>query len=90
MDKATGIWGMGINVASKILAASNPNRYAVWNNPVRAALLSFGYVVPRGGTIGSKYAAYAEAMKDFQHRTGAPDMLALDCYFFDVGYDLVS
>lgn len=90
IDDATNIWRVGINLVSKILASIDKRRYPVWNAPVRAALESFGYSIPRGGTVGSKYAAFTEAMQDFRIRTKAPDMLALDCFLFEKGYPLLQ
>jgi hypothetical protein len=74
--------GLGINLLTKILAAHRPNKWPVFNGPVRKALQSFGYEEPRGSETGEKYAAFAHRMKEFMEQTGAPDMIALDCFFY--------
>jgi len=73
---------LGINAVTKILASIEPKRWPVWNNPVKRSLSGFGYKSPRGASPGQKYAAFAEIMSDFKSDTEAPDMLALDCFFF--------
>ncbi len=89
IDDATSIRYFGINAVSKILASVDPKSYPVWNAPVRAALASFGYLAPWGGTTGTKYVAFMESMQEFRLQTNALDMLALDCFLFEVGYPLL-
>ena len=81
-SKPTHVTYLGINAVSKLLASMEPKRWPVWNNPVKRALRDFGYKSPRGASPGQKYAAFAEIMSDFKSDTKAPDMLALDCFFF--------
>jgi hypothetical protein len=73
---------LGINAVSKILASADPQQCPVWNNPVQRSVRAFGYKPPRGATPGQKYAAFAELMEHFMRETGAPDMLALDSFFY--------
>jgi phosphatidylserine/phosphatidylglycerophosphate/cardiolipin synthase-like enzyme len=80
--KKTHVSYLGINAASKILSSIEPKKWPVWNNPVKRALDAFGYRSPRGATPGQKYAAFAELMTQFMRDTKAPDMLALDCFFY--------
>ncbi len=74
--------GLGINLLTKILAAHRPNKWPVFNGPVREFLQSFGYEEPKGVDTGEKYAAFAGLMKRFLEQTGAPSMIALDCFFY--------
>ena len=80
--KQTHLSYLGINAVSKILSSIEPKKWPVWNNPVKRAVDAFGYKSPRGATPGQKYAAFAELMTQFMRDTKAPDMLALDCFFF--------
>lgn len=74
--------GLGINLLTKILAAHRSTKWPVFNEPVRKALQRFGYEEPRGSETGEKYAAFAQRMKEFMVQTGAPNMIALDCFFY--------
>lgn len=74
--------GLGINLLTKILAAHRPNKWPVFNGPVREVLQSFGYEEPKGADTGEKYAAFARLMKKFMEQTGAPSMIAVDCFFY--------
>lgn len=74
--------GLGINLLTKILVAHRPNKWPVFNGPVGDVLKNFGYEQPRGSERGEKYAAFAHRMKKFMLETGAPDMIALDCFFY--------
>ena len=74
--------GLGINLLTKILASHRPNKWPVLNGPVREVLQSFGYEEPKGADTGEKYAAFARLMKKFMEQTGAPSMIALDCFFY--------
>ena len=73
---------LGRNAATKILASIDPQTWPVLNNPVERALASFGYKNPWGASSGEKYAALSDLMAEFKMATGAPDMLALDCFFY--------
>ncbi|MFT6449259.1 MAG: HKD family nuclease [Oleispira sp.] len=84
----TGISGIGVNTVSKILTASKPKYWPTHNDPIFDALKHYGYKESRGGTRGTKYAAYAKLMREFCKATGAKDMLAIDCFFYDVNNKL--
>lgn len=84
----TAISGIGVNTASKILTASAPKRWPTFNAPIESALKHYGYKPARGGSEGTKYAAYAKLMKEFCKATGAKDMLAIDCFFYYVNNKL--
>ncbi|MDF7824106.1 phospholipase D-like domain-containing protein [Pontiellaceae bacterium B12227] len=87
-SKASHVTHLGINAVTKILASMEPKKYPVWNAPVKKALAYFGYESPRGASVGQKYAAYAELMKKFMKDCGAPDMLALDCFFYYKNWEI--
>ena len=84
-NSPTYVDGLGINGVSKILASIEPTKWPVENKPVRDARDSFGYEPPRGGTIGQKYAAFAELMQRFMKESEAKDMLELDAFFYRRG-----
>jgi hypothetical protein len=62
----------------------------VWNHPVSLALDSFGYEQSRGASQGERYAAYADLMRKFRKESKAPDMLVLDCFFYNIGSKLIK
>jgi HKD family nuclease len=75
--------GAGLNFISKVLAAHAPQRFTVFNGPVAKALKSFNYESPRGYTASQKYLEFCRLMQSFMKESGAPNSLALDCFFFD-------
>lgn len=76
------IEGIGRNIVSKVLAVHRPKVWPVYNHPVAETLDAFEYQLPRGMAASSRYLAFAEMMRKFMRESGAPDMLALDCFFF--------
>lgn len=82
-SRSTGVKGININTASKILTAHNHKKWPVRNGPVDGVLKYYGYKDPRGLTVGEKYEAFANLMEEFIKQTGAQDMLALDCFFYE-------
>ena len=77
------IRGLGLNIVSKILAVHDSQRWPVFNGPVEKTLRYFGYEPPRGvGRVG-RYLKFADAMESFRRDSGAPDVLALDAFFFE-------
>jgi len=74
--------GIGRNIVSKVLAVHRPKLWPVYNLPVAETLDAFEYQLPRGMSPSAKYLAFAELMRKFRAESGAPDMLALDCFFF--------
>lgn len=79
---------LGMNMVSKVLAAHDPHRWPVLNAPVRKALKNFGYTVPRGLTEGQKYKLFADLMTTFVDRSGAPNMYAIDRFFYEYANEL--
>lgn len=82
LDGRYSIPGLRMNTISKILAVHNPARWPVYNTPVTFTLHHFGYEPPRRAGLAGKYLAYANAMRGFMKDTGAPDVLALDSFFY--------
>jgi HKD family nuclease len=74
--------GVGLNIVSKVLAVHRPTQWPVYNRPIAETLAAFGYNVPRGMRPSTKYLAFCEMMPRFRSSSGAPDMLALDCFFY--------
>ena len=87
-ENKSAISGIGVNTVSKILTASKPQYWPTHNDPIFDALKHYGYKPSRGGSHGTKYAAYAKLMREFRKATGAKDMLAIDCFFYDVNEKL--
>lgn len=79
---------LGMNMVSKILAAHDPKRWPVLNAPVKKTLKSFGYSVPRGLSEGQRYKLFADLMIIFMKRSGAPNMYALDRFFYEYAQKL--
>lgn len=79
---------LGMNMVSKILSAHQPNRWPVLNAPVKKALKSFGYSVPRGLSEGQRYKLFADLMVTFMERSGAPNMYAIDRFFYEYAHQL--
>lgn len=75
--------GFGLNAASKILASHDAKKWPVYNSPVETVLEYFEYRAPVGVSVGEKYRAFAELMSQFRKESDAPDMIALDCFFYD-------
>lgn len=76
------IYGIGINLVSKILTCHNPDKYPTWNNPVIASLSDFGFELPWGATEGQKYAAFQQKMLELKKEAGLENMLALDAFLY--------
>jgi hypothetical protein len=74
--------GMGINLVSKILAVHAPTKWAVLNEPVKAALQGYGYTSPRGLSKAQRYMEFNRLMQRFKRETGLQDAFAVDCFFF--------
>jgi len=52
------------------------------NRPIREALGYFDFLTPSGIIEGPEYEAFAHFMGRFRKESGAPDMLALDAFFY--------
>mgnify|MGYP000582267816 CR=1 FL=1 len=89
-DRKTGIQGVNLNTATKILTVSNPDLWPVHNAPIKKALDYYGYKAPRTSSKGEKYAAFADLMQQFVKDTGLKDMIQLDCFFFWVSRELIE
>ena len=81
------VLGAGLNTFSKVLAAQEPDKWPVYNSRVASALEAFGYKHPYGAAPADKYLAYRNAMRKFAEacgddRSGRPDALALDAFFY--------
>jgi len=60
----------------------DPRKWPVFNFPVEATLRHFGYEAPKGAGIVARYLKFAELMQEFRVDCAAPDMLALDAFFW--------
>jgi HKD family nuclease len=76
--------GLGLNGVSKILAVHARKKWPVYNAPVVKALRHFGYESGHGGSGGLRYRAFADRMGKFARQSNAPDMIALDAFFYRV------
>ena len=87
------IKGFGVNTISKILAASHPSEWPVYNSRVAKALADFGYKAPHGVGADGRYIAFRNAMKRFMDackRRGLShvDAISLDAFFYDRSKEL--
>jgi HKD family nuclease len=73
--------GLGLNLASKLLAVHNPKKWPVLNGPVVTTLRDFGYEPPRGAGKTERYLSFVKEMDSFRADCQAPDVLALDAFF---------
>jgi hypothetical protein len=76
------VHGVGPNIVSRVLVVDRPKVWPVYNKPIAETLKAFEYKLTRGMSDSSKYLAFAEMMRNFMRESGAPDMLALDCFFY--------
>lgn len=85
VDKAerTYVSYLGMNMTTKVLAAHQPEKWPVLNEPVRKTLKHFGYTVPRGLSEGERYKLLADLLNKFMKETGAKNMLMLDRFFYE-------
>jgi len=57
--------GIGMNIATKVLAMLNPKGRAVYNKRVLETLEAFGYYTNQGATKGALYAKFCSDMRVF-------------------------
>lgn len=81
-EGAHHIRGLGLNVVSKILAVWNIDKWPVYNGPVESTLRYFGYEPPRAAGVTGRYLEFVAVMDSFKTDCGAPDVLALDAFFW--------
>jgi HKD family nuclease len=87
------IKGFGVNSISKILAASFPDEWPVYNSRVAAALDDFGYKAPRGAGQDGRYVAFRNTMTRFmaacrQRGLNHVNAISLDAFFYDRSKEL--
>jgi hypothetical protein len=75
--------GVGMNIATKVLAMLNPKQRAVYNERVAKTLRAFGYDTNQGATEGALYAQFCSDMKAFVKDCGRSEMLSIDSFFED-------
>jgi HKD family nuclease len=85
--------GVGPNVASKLMALSDPDRFFVINAPVSRALASFGYPVDQLENIDAeKYRGFLKELEPFKEAAQIANLqpaAALDAFFYEYrGYAL--
>jgi len=85
--RTTYVRHLGLAAVSKILAVHQPNKWPIYNKKVEQALRHFGYSGTGTLSPGSKYAAYAKLMQEFQRETRASDMLHIDRFFYSCALD---
>ena len=87
------IKGLGVNTVSKILAASHPSEWPVYNSRVAKTIADFGYKAPHGVGADGRYIAFRNTMKRFMDackRRGLShvDAISLDAFFYDRSREL--
>jgi hypothetical protein len=75
------VFGIGRNVATKVLAMLHPKKMPVYNQAVEETLRSFGYKIDRKTTTGASYEAFCNAMNSFVRECGQSEMLSIDAFF---------
>jgi hypothetical protein len=87
------IKGFGVNTVSKILAASYPSEWPVYNSRVAKTLADFGYKAPHGAGADGRYLAFRNSMKKFMDACKLRgvlhvDAISLDAFFYDRSKEL--
>jgi hypothetical protein len=87
------IKGLGVNTLSKILAASHPSEWPVYNSRVAKTLADFGYKAPYGVGADGRYIAFRNTMKRFMDACKSRglshvDAISLDAFFYDRSREL--
>lgn len=85
--------GFGVNTVSKILAASYPSEWPVYNSRVAKTLADFGYKAPHGAGADGRYIAFRNSMKKFMDACklrglSHVDAISLDAFFYDRSKEL--
>jgi HKD family nuclease len=86
LDLLQEIGGVGRNLATKLLAMCQPEKFVVLNKPVERALRALGYEVdPRRSITGRGYRQFLEELTDFIRASDAAGLKAapaLDAFFY--------
>lgn len=86
VDDLQTIPGIKRNLATKLLAVYNPEKYVVVNGPVERALRAFGYDIELGSRItGKGYAIFLQSLRAFIEEAEAIGLHAapaLDAFFY--------
>jgi hypothetical protein len=75
------VFGIGRNVATKVLAMLHPKKMPVYNQAVEETLRSFGYTIDPQESTGAAYQAFCTAMQSFINECGQSEMLSIDAFF---------
>jgi HKD family nuclease len=85
LDALQRIPGVGPNLATKLLAVYDPERFIVVNEPVKTALRSFGFKMA-ADLDGKGYELFLREVRDFVEEAesqGLRPAAALDAFFFE-------
>jgi HKD family nuclease len=79
--------GIGRNLATKLLAVYDPDKFIVVNGPVESALRAFNYEMPMDSHInGKSYGAFLKQLSEFIQECESQNLQAasaLDAFFFE-------
>jgi HKD family nuclease len=85
-DELAKIYGVGPNLATKLFAIYDPQRFVVLNAPVERALLSFGFAQENLDPMnGQKYERFLKELKPFIEEAEIQNLIpaaALDAFFY--------
>jgi HKD family nuclease len=85
-DELSNIYGVGPNLATKLLATYDPQHFVVLNAPVERALLSFGFAQENLDPMnGQKYERFLKELKPFIEEAEIQNLIpaaALDAFFY--------
>lgn len=73
--------GIGLNIATKVLAMLNPKTMGVFNKAVRDTLRSFGYKIDHKKSLGEQYVEFCREMLSFVKNCGQSELLRIDAFF---------
>ena len=74
--------GIGMNIATKVLAMLKPAQRPVYNQPVADTLGAFGYeAATKGSSDGMRYNVFCDEMGSFVKECGLSEMLTIDSFF---------
>jgi hypothetical protein len=73
--------GIGMNIATKVLAMLEPAARPVYNQPVADTLGAFGYATTTKESEGKRYEIFCREMSSFVKECGLSQMLKIDSFF---------
>jgi HKD family nuclease len=73
--------GVGMNIATKVLAMLHPKEMPVYNARVEDTLIAFDYPLGDKKSEGAQYSDFCREVKSFVGECGFSDVLSIDSFF---------